>query len=125
MYEQDPQTIKISFCQKEYAEHIRPIKICKERAKRTSLPANPQEVTVLRAVNGALGWLSAQTCPDVAAQTSMSQQRLPKPTVFDLLQANQAVRRARQQADMKLKVPYPPERAFPLLLVRCSFCKLH
>lgn len=90
--EQDLETNEISFCQKEYAEHIRPIKINKERAKRTWLPANPQEVTALRAVNGALSWLSTQTRPDVAAQTSMSQQCFPKPTVLDLLQANQAVR---------------------------------
>ena len=41
----------------------------------------------------------------------MSQQVFPNPTVQDLLQANQAVRRARQHADMTMRVPYiPPEK---------------
>ena len=110
IFEQGPQSFEISFGQKEYAEHIQPIKISKERAKRSSLPANPQEVSALRAVNGALSWLSTQTRPDIAVQTSQSQQCFPKPTIFDLLQANQAVRRARRQSDLKIRVPFiPPE----------------
>ena len=110
IYEQDPKSFEISFGQKEYAEHIQPIKISKERTKRSRLPANPQEVSALRAVNGALSWLSTQTRPDVAVQTSQSQQCFPRPTVFDLLQANQAIRRARQQSDLKIRVPFiPPE----------------
>ena len=106
VYEQDLETGEICFGQKEYAEHIQPIKINKERAQRPWLPANPQEISALRAVNGALSWLSTQTRPDMAVQTSQSQQCFPQPTVFDLLQANQAVRRARQQADLQIRVPF-------------------
>ena len=110
IYEQHPETKENSFGQKEYAEHIRPIKIDKERAKRPWLPASPQEISALRAVNGALSWLSTQTRPELSVQTSQSQQCFPQPTVFDLLQANQAVRRARQQADLRITVPYIPSR---------------
>ena len=106
IYEQDPNSLEISFAQKEYAEHIQPIRISKERSKKPWLIANPQEVSALRAVNGALSWLSTQTRPDLAVQTSQSQQCFPQPTVQDLLQANQAVRRARQQSDLKIHVPY-------------------
>ena len=57
----------------------------------------------------SLSWLSTQSRPDLAVQTSlMSQQSFPRPSVFDLLQANQAVRRAKQQVDLKIRVPYIP-----------------
>eukprot|EP00435_Cladocopium_sp_Y103_P063678 s612_g25.t1 len=106
VYTQCPSTFEITYSQKEYAENIRPIPVSKERTKQPSLPASEKEISALRAVNGALGWLSTQTRPDLSVQTSLSQQCFPKPTVFDLLQANQAVRRARQQADFQIKVPY-------------------
>ena len=88
VYEQDSETFEIKFAQKEYAEHIQPIRINKERSQKPWLPATSQEVSALRAVNGALSWLSTQTRPDLAVQTSQSQQCFPNPTVQDLLQAN-------------------------------------
>ena len=111
MYEQNPETKEIQFHQEDYAKHIQPIKISRDRTRTPWLPANQKEVAALRAVNGALGWLSGQTRPDLAVQTSMSQQVFPTPLVQDLLQANQAIRRAKQHADMRLTVPYiPPEK---------------
>ena len=106
MYEQCPETKEISFQQTEYAQHIRPSKVSKDRARTSWKPATSAEMASLRAVNGALGWLSSQSRPDLAVQTSMSQQCFPQPVVQDLLSANQAIRRARQHADMKLTVPY-------------------
>ena len=108
VYEQDSETFEIKFAQKEYAEHIQPIRINKERSQKPWLPATSQEVSALRAVNGALSWLSTQTRPDLAVQTSQSQQCFPNPTVQDLWQANQAVRRARQQSDLQIRVPFIP-----------------
>ena len=108
IYHQDLDTMEIKFQQKEYAEHISPIKIAKERVKKPWLAASPQEISALRAVNGALSWISAQSRPDLAVQTSISQQCFPNPTVGDLLQANQAVRRARQQSDLEIHVPFIP-----------------
>ena len=102
---------EITYQQKEYAQHIRPIAISKERVKQPWLPATEKEVAALRAVNGALGWLSSQSRPDLAVQTSMSQQAFPNPTVQHLLTANQAVRRCKQQSDLVMRVPYvPPEK---------------
>ena len=71
-------------------------------------------MSALRAVNGALSWLSTQTRPDIAVQTSQSQQCFPRPTIFDLLQANQAVRRARQQSDLRIRVPFIPPNELTL-----------
>ena len=96
---------EIIFHQKESAEHIRPISIAKERVKKPWLSATDKDISALRAVNGALGWISSQTRPDLAVQTSMSQQALPRTTVQHLLAANQAVRRCRQQRDLLMRVP--------------------
>ena len=101
---------EITCSQKDYAQHIRPISISKERIKKPWLPATEKEVSALRAVNGALGWIASQTRPDLSVQTSLSQQAFPSPTVQHLLAANQAVRRCRQQQDLEIRVPYiPPE----------------
>ena len=109
-YEQCPVSKEITFQQTEYAQHIKPIKVSRDRTHTPWKPATAAETASLRAVNGALGWLSSQSRPDLAVQTSMSQQCFPQPCVQDLLAANQAIRRARQHADMKLRVPYiPPE----------------
>ena len=114
IYEQCPKTKEITYAQKEYAENLRPIPVAKERSKQPWLPATEKEVSALRAVNGALQWLCTQTRPDLAVQTSLSQQCFPNPTVYDLLQVNQAVRRAKQQSDFKIKVPYIPVKELSL-----------
>ena len=101
-----PSPKEISYHQQDYANSIKPIHVSRERAKKHWLPATEREVAALRAVNGALGWLRSQPRPDLAVQTSMSQQAFPVPTVQDLLQVNQAVRRARQQSDLRITVPY-------------------
>ena len=114
IYEQCPKTKEITYAQKEYAENLRPIPVANERSKQPWLPATEKEVSALRAVNGALQWLCTQTRPDLAVQTSLSQQCFPNPTVYDLLQVNQAVRRAKQQSDFKIKVPYIPVKELSL-----------
>ena len=106
MYTQDPVSMEIEYQQKDYAINIQPIKLSKERSREYWKPATDREISALRAVNGALGWLSGQTRPDLCVQTSMSQQCFPNPTVENLLQANQAVRRARQHSDMTIRVPF-------------------
>ena len=58
---------------------------------------------MLRAVNGSLNWLSAQTRPDLAIQTSVSQQSFPNPTIQDFRKANQAVRRAKQERSLGIR----------------------
>ena len=83
-YFQDPVSKEITYEQKVYAQHIRPINLTKDRQKQKDLPATDREITALRAVNGALNWLSSQTRPDLSVQASFSQQAFPKPTVEGL-----------------------------------------
>ncbi|CAE7244986.1 GIP, partial [Symbiodinium sp. CCMP2456] len=104
VYSQDQATFEITFQQKEYARHLRPIALTKERRKDREALATPKEVAALRAVNGAANWLSGQSRPDLAVQTSFSQQSFPEPRVKDLLAANQLVQRAKQHAEVSITV---------------------
>ena len=105
---QDPVSKEITYEQKVYAQHLRPINLTKDRQKQKDLPATDREITALRAVNGALNWLSSQTRPDLSVEASFSQQAFPKPTVEHLLFANEAVHRARQYSDVSITVRHVP-----------------
>ena len=103
-YSQDPRTYEITYNQKEYSQHLRPISLSKARAAQKNSPATAREVSSLRGLNGAANWLANQTRPDLAVQVSMSQQAFPNPKVSDLLYANQLVQRARQFREVEIKV---------------------
>ena len=107
-YQQCPKTFEITYHQKEYAQHLRPIHITKERSRNKNSPANDREIAALRAVNGAANWLSSQSRPDLCTQTSFSQQCFPNPKISDLMFANQLVHRAKQYADVSITVKYIP-----------------
>ena len=104
MYSQNPQTFEINFQQSEYAKHLRPVAVSRERRAQREAPASEKEIKALRAINGAANWLSGQSRPDLAAQTSFSQQAFPDPKVSDLLAANQLVHRARQHAEVSVTI---------------------
>jgi hypothetical protein len=59
-------------------------------------------VGILRGCNGAIGWLANQTRPDLSVQCSLAQQGLPKALGKHHDLSSQAVRRARQYADLGL-----------------------
>lgn len=107
-YCQDPQSMEISYQQKDYAQHMRPISLSKDRQRNKENEANEKEVAALRAINGAANWLSSQSRPDLSVQTSFSQQCFPKPKVKDLLYANQVVHRAKQYSHVEITVKYIP-----------------
>eukprot|EP00435_Cladocopium_sp_Y103_P043787 s1055_g12.t1 len=83
-----------------FVDKLRAINVPKGASPET--PLTDAQVRVLRAVNGSLNWLSSQTRPDLAVQTSLSQQSFPKPTVHDFRRANQAIRRAKQERELGL-----------------------
>ena len=107
-YTQDPVSCEITYQQKEYAQHLRPIGISKDRLKNKEAPASDKEVAALRAINGAANWLSGQTRPDLCVQTSFSQQCFPMPKIRDLLYANQLVHRAKQYSEVEITVKHIP-----------------
>ena len=47
-------------------------------------------------------WLATQSRPDLSTQVSFSQQSFPEPLVSDAVAANNAVRRARQNAQLPI-----------------------
>lgn len=85
---------------KNFAESIRSAKLPK--GSSPEVPLDPSQIRVLRAINGSLNWLTTQSRPDLAAQTSLSQQCFPHPKMSNLRQANNIVRRARQHSDLSL-----------------------
>eukprot|EP00435_Cladocopium_sp_Y103_P019970 s3134_g4.t2 len=96
--------MEITYQQKEYAQHLRPISLSKERQRCKEAPATEREIAALRAINGAANWLSGQSRPDLSVQTSFSQQCFPVPKVKDLVYANQVVHRAKQYSHVEITV---------------------
>ena len=91
-------TIQVNM--KNFAESIRSANLPKGLSPERQL--EPSQVRILRAINSSLNWLTTQSRPDLAAQTSLSQQCFPNPKISHLRQANNIVRRARQHSDLSL-----------------------
>ncbi|CAK0890787.1 unnamed protein product, partial [Prorocentrum cordatum] len=89
--------------QTEYANTIEEIPLSKERKTELSLDATPAEFSDNRSALGALGWLSSQTRPDLAAGVAMRQRTQNKPTIQDLLETNRLIKLARKHADVGLE----------------------
>eukprot|EP00435_Cladocopium_sp_Y103_P057373 s281_g19.t1 len=110
-YKQDVVTKEIVMSQKNFALNLKPAHIPARRRVQRDAPLDSKEISVLRAINGSLNWLSSQSRPDLAAQTSLSQQAMSKPTVHHLCEVNNVIRRAKQHADLSIRFrPIPPER---------------
>ena len=104
-YKQSPDG-SIHMNMQSFADKLRHTNIPKGSSAESAL--SEAQVKVLRAVNGSLNWLSSQTRPDLAVQTSLSQQAFPRPTIADFRRANQAIRRAKQEKDLGISfVPIP------------------
>eukprot|EP00435_Cladocopium_sp_Y103_P025163 s1174_g6.t1 len=99
MYSQEKDgTIHMSM--QSFTDKLKPASISKGASSEAAL--TDQQVRVLRAINGSLNWLSSQSRPDLAAQTSFSQQSFPNPKIRHLRNANNIIRRARQHRDLGL-----------------------
>ena len=86
-----------------FAEKIRSINIPKNSKPDDHL--TPDQIRVLRAVNGSLNWLASQSRPDLSVQTSLSQQSFPNPTIKDFRNANEAIRRAKIESSLAIVFP--------------------
>ena len=97
VYSQDTDgTIHMSMA--PFVDKLKPTNIPK--GKKTEDALETHQTRVLRAINGGLNWLTSQGRPDLAAQTSFSQQAFPNPKIHHLRQANNVVRRAKQHSDL-------------------------
>ena len=68
-YQQCAETHEITYKQTEYARHMRPINMSKERQRNKEALVDEREISALRAINGAANWLSSQSRRDLASQT--------------------------------------------------------
>ncbi|CAK0836030.1 unnamed protein product [Prorocentrum cordatum] len=91
--------------QTEHANTIEEIPLSKERKTDLSSDATPAEFSDNRSALGALGWLSSQTRPDLAAGVATGQRTQNKPTIQDLLETNRLIKLARKHADVGLEFP--------------------
>ena len=87
---------------KTFSESLKPAYLPQGRKTNRHALLDAKEISVLRGINGSLNWLATQSRPDVAAQTSLSQQSFPNPTVHNLLEANNIIRRAKQFCDLQI-----------------------
>ena len=86
-----------------FVDKIRGINIPKN--SKPDEPLSTEQIRVLRAVNGSLNRLASQSRPDLAVQTSLSQQAFPNPTIKNFRSANEAIRRAKQEASLAIVFP--------------------
>ena len=101
-YKQDPQSKEITMCQSSFAQGLKPAYLPAKRRLQRDASLDPKEISVLRAVNGSLNWLANQSRPDLAAQTSLSQQAMSSPKVHHLCEVNNIIRRAKQHSDLSI-----------------------
>jgi hypothetical protein len=73
-YNQDTATGTITMSQKAFSESLRPAHLPQSRKSDRRAQLDQKEVSILRGINGSLNWLATPSRPDVAAQTSLSQQ---------------------------------------------------
>ena len=108
-YRQCSTTGEISMNQATFADNLKQANITRGTPDAKML--NESQVRTLRAINGSLNWLSSQSRPDLAAQTSISQQAFPRPTIRHLRNANNIIRRAKQHKDVSITYrPIPMDK---------------
>ena len=101
-YRQDPKSMAIHMSQQSFAQKLKPAYMPARRRSQRSAALDSKEISVLRAINGSLNWLSSQSRPDLAAQTSLSQQSMSNPTIHNLCEVNNVIRRAKQHDDLTI-----------------------
>ncbi len=77
--------------EKFLTERLAPITMHKDRKKHREELAIPSEILQLRAVLGALGWLTRERMWPYQGDTNILMTCMPTPRVADLLRANEIV----------------------------------
>jgi hypothetical protein len=101
----------ISISMKEYVKKVHPLTVEKTRKTMVNDPCDEKEQRGLRALVGALAWPANQGLPQLSASVSILQASTSKPQVKDLLEANKALRFAKNVSqDYKMKLYQHSER---------------
>lgn len=99
--------------QRDHIAKIEPIAEGRERRLTPEAEVSKEEVTKLRGLNGELSWIARQMMPEIAYETSDSQQRVSEATVRTVLDANATLRKAKDLASaghcLMFKAPREPD----------------
>ena len=95
----------IHLTQSQYAQNIEEIPLSKERKLELQAAATATEFSDNRSALGALGWLTTQTRPDLAAGVAMAQRTQNRPLVMDLIETNRLIKLARKYSEVGLEFP--------------------
>ena len=91
-------------------EKAREIRLERGRASKLNEDAEPGEIAGMRGLVGSLQWASRKGMPQGAGDASILASTFPQPKVSDLLEANAALRRLRQN-DTPLRIrPIPLDK---------------
>ena len=95
-------TFTIYVGQEDAANSLEFIDITPARRKQFIATCTAEEVSEIRRVVGAVGWIARQTRPDLLAATSLLAQSLSGPKVLDIVGANSLVKNAIENAKFQL-----------------------
>ncbi|CAE7735180.1 RE1, partial [Symbiodinium sp. CCMP2456] len=99
-----------SLSQPKYVEDIPEIPVNSSRRKQLNESTTGWEKTQLRALLGALSWHAQQVAPHVSAPVGLLLSETNNSTVATLLQANNLLRRTKEQKEHQMLIhPFPPE----------------
>ena len=84
--------------QNEYATELEEVPLSKNRKGDRKSPLNSSETKALKSVAGQLNWLATQTRPDISFQALELNMSKQHPTVENLMNANKAIRQAKQRS---------------------------
>ena len=96
----DDFTIRVG--QADAANSLEFIDVTPARRRLLGASCSAPEISEIRRVVGAVGWIARQTRPDLLAATSLLAQSMSGPRVADIVAANALVKSAMQDAEFQL-----------------------
>ena len=100
----------MEYDQIEYVDKKSPIENKKCRRSQVNSRLNPEEVTQLRSLVGALQYAAVHTRPDIAAKVGELQASVPRATVENLILANRLLHEAKSNPVTLMTVPISVDR---------------
>ena len=114
------ESVRIHVGQADAAKSLEFIDITPVRRRQLVAPCTAAEISEIRRVVGAVGWIARQTRPDLLAATSLLAQSLSGPRVSNIVEANSLVKSAMENADFQLVFKSDVEIDYSSCRILCS-----
>jgi len=95
----------ITVDQKHYVETIEEIVLSSNRRKQVDVELTKEERKALKSLSGQMLWVTSQTRPDLAFETCAMSNTGKTPTVKKIIDANKAVRKLKNNANVCIRFP--------------------